>query len=92
MTRYEVLLSQTAVTQLRALPPRVQGRVKRALRELEEDPFRSRPRADIKKLRGPAREYHRLRVGDHRAIYVVEGRRVLVARILPRSKAYEWLE
>ena len=43
-------------------------------------------------MKGPRRDYFRLRMGDYRAIYVVDGDRVLVARILPRSKAYEWLD
>ncbi len=92
MTKYEVLLSQTALRQLREMPDREQERVKRALALLEEDPFRPRPKADIKRLKGPERDYYRQRIGNHRAIYVVEGERVLVAKILPRSKAYEWLD
>jgi len=89
---FEVLLSETARKQLKDLPESVQQRIKRALVELKEDPFRSRPKADIKRLKGPDRDYHRLRIGDFRAIYVVEGQKVLVAKILPRSKAYRWLD
>lgn len=92
MKRYRVFLSQTARRQLRGIPDTSQNRIKRALTELEDDPFRPRPRADIKRLKGPDRDYYRQRIGDHRAIYVVEGQRVLVAKILPRSKAYTWLE
>jgi len=92
LKRYRVFLSQTARRQLRGIPDTSQNRIKRALTELEDDPFRPRPRADIKRLKGPDRDYYRQRIGDHRAIYVVEGQRVLVAKILPRSKAYTWLE
>ena len=92
MKRYRVFLSETACRQLRGIPARMQTRIKRALTELEDDPFRPRPKADIKRLKGPDRDYYRLRIGDYRAIYVVEGQRVLVAKILLRSKAYEWLE
>jgi len=92
LKRYRVFLSQTARRQLRGIPDTSQNRIKRALTELEDDPFRPRPRADIKRLKGPDRDYYRQRIGDHRAIYVVEGQRVLVAKILPRSKAYSWLE
>ncbi len=92
MKRYRVFLSETARRQLRDLPDTTQNRIKRALTELEDDPFRPRPRADIKRLKGPDRDYHRQRIGDHRAIYVVEGERVLVAKILPRSKAYSWID
>jgi mRNA-degrading endonuclease RelE of RelBE toxin-antitoxin system len=89
---YEVLLSETARRQLLDLPLDVADRIKRALSQLVEDPFRPRPRVDIKRLKGPKRDYLRLRIGDFRTIYVVDGRRVLVAKVLPRSKAYEWLD
>jgi mRNA interferase RelE/StbE len=50
-------------------------RIKLALRNLENDPFRNRPKADIKKLEGTkGREsLYRLRIGDYRAVYAVEG-------------------
>ena len=92
MKRYRVFLSETARRQLKEIPVRMQTRIKSALTELEDDPFRPRPKADIKRLKGPDRDYYRLRIGDYRAIYVVEGQRVLVAKILQRSKAYDWLE
>ena len=92
MTRYEVLLSETAHRQLLALPAEQRERVKSALSELEDDPYRPRPKADIKRLKEPSRSYYRQRIGDLRAIYVVKGRKVLVAKILPRSKAYDWLD
>jgi mRNA-degrading endonuclease RelE of RelBE toxin-antitoxin system len=70
----------------------IQDRIKKALALLKDDPFTPRPKADIKKLKGPRRDYFRLRIGDHRAIYVIEEKRVFVAKILPRSKAYDWVE
>ena len=92
MKTYEVLLSETACRQLRGLPVDVADRIKVALMELAKDPYRPRPKVDIKRLKGPKRDYFRLRIGDHRAIFVVDGRRVMVAKVLPRSKAYEWLD
>jgi mRNA interferase RelE/StbE len=92
LRRYEVLLSETARRQLKDLPVNLQERVKVALTELREDPYTPRPKADIKKLKGPKRDYYRLRIGDYRAIYVVEGNDVLIAKILPRSGAYDWIE
>jgi mRNA interferase RelE/StbE len=89
---YRVYLSETAKRQLQGLPVRTQTRIKRALAKLEGDPFHPRPKAAVKRLRGPIRDYYRQRIGEYRALYVVEGNRVLVAKILPRSKAYHWLE
>ena len=92
MKGYRVFPSETVRRQLRDLSERTQTRIKQALTELEQDPFHPRPKADIKRLKGPDRDYYRQRIGDYQAIYVVEGRRVLVAKILPRGKAHEWLE
>ena len=92
MTKFEVLLSETARRQLKNLPPDIQGRMKVKLGELKNDPYRPRPKADIKKLKGPKRDYYRLRIGNFRALYVVEGYNVRVAKIVPRSKAYDWIE
>lgn len=92
MTKFEVMLSETARKQLGEMPPPAQERLNAALALLGEDPYRPRPRADIKKLRGPKRDYYRLRVGNYRAVYVIEENEVRVAKILPRSSAYSWLE
>lgn len=89
MMKYNVLLSDTARRQLKSLHAETQQRIKRAL---SEDPYHSRPRADIKKLVGPKKEYYRLRIGNYRAIYVIKEKDILVAKILPRSKAYHWIE
>ena len=92
MTIFEVLLSETARKQLRELSPDLQDDIKDKMRELRMGPFVSGPRTDIKKLKGDKRDYYRLRVGRYRVLYVIEGDRVLVAKVLPRSKAYEWIE
>ena len=92
MRKHDVLISDTARRQLNDLPEKQRERVRAALFGLADDPFRPRPKADIKPLRGPNRNYYRLRIGEYRAIYVVEGDKVLVAKILARSKAYDWLD
>ncbi|MFA5772463.1 MAG: type II toxin-antitoxin system RelE/ParE family toxin [Thermoplasmata archaeon] len=92
MTKFEILVSETARRQIEDLPENLRKRVKSALSVLSEDPYRPRPKADIKKLRGPTKNYFRLRIGEYRAIYVIEGNRVLVAKVLLRSKAYDWIE
>ena len=93
MTKYDVLLSQTAVSQLSLLDGRQKKRVKDALAALEDDPFRRRPGTDVKKLLTPSEPaLFRLRIGDYRAIYFVVGSEVRVTEIIHRSKAYRWLE
>lgn len=86
MTKYEVLVSETARKQLEALDKETRARIKRALRSV--DPSRS----TVKRLKGPKRDYFRLRVGEYRVMFTVEGKRVLVVKILHRRIAYSWVD
>lgn len=93
MKRFRVLLSETFRRQLLELEPKLAGRIKAHLRGLEDNPFRSRPRADIKKLTGSFDpELWRLRIGDIRAIYTVAENDVKVTQLVKRSQGYGWLE
>ena len=92
MTKFKALVSETARRQLGSLPPDMRTKIVKKLRELENDPYRPRPKVDIKKLKGPNKDYYRLRIGNYRAIYVIEGIKVMISKILPRSKAYDWIE
>ena len=92
MTKYRVLLSETAMRQLQNLPANLQKRIKRSLAGLEEDSFRSRAKVHIKKLMGPKKIYYRLRIGDYRVVYVIEDKNVKVAKIFHRSAGYDWIE
>ena len=86
MTKYEVLVSETAREQLDALDKGTRARIKRALRSV--DPSRS----TVKRLKGPKRDYFRLRVGEYRVILTVEGKNVLVAKMLHRRVAHSWVD
>lgn len=78
---------------LRALEARRRDRVLAHIEELEADPFRPRPRADIKNGgRHHGVTFYRLRVGDFRVVYVVEERQVKVTEIFRRGRGYRWLE
>jgi mRNA interferase RelE/StbE len=91
--RYKILVSLTAVKQLRALDTRLKNRVKKALASLAEDPFLNRSGVDIKQLHGSENPVlYRLRVGDYRAIYAVVGKQVKITEILHRRKAYKFLD
>jgi len=93
LTTYRVLLSQTAVNQLSRIDSKQVTRVKDAMRKLRDDPFRSRPGADIRKLRlKSSPSLFRLRVGNYRVIYFVLNDEVRVTEIIHRSRGYSWLE
>ena len=92
MTSYEILVSQTAAKELGALDKPLQERIKEKLRELAKDPSNTNGRLDVKQLSAKGRNYSRLRVGDYRIIFFLEGMNIKVVRIAKRSDVYSWLD
>lgn len=90
--KYEVVISESALKQLRKLEQEPIKRIKKHFISLKEDPFTKRPGADIKKLKGFKNpEFYRLRVGDYRIVYTVLKNSVKLTEIFHRSKGYTWL-
>lgn len=85
---YRVTLSETAVRQLRKLEKADRDRIVRGLKVLEEDPFRPRPKADIRLLEGTEPKKYRLRIGEYRAVYAVVGSEVRVIEAFARGRGY----
>ena len=78
---------------MRELDRRQRGRLRIRLGELEGDPFRPRPKVDIKNCgKHHGVTFYRLRVGDFRAVYVVNRDEVRVTEIFRRGRGYRWLE
>jgi len=90
---FEIKVHPDAVKFLTDLSPETKERLKSGMKNLEIDPFKSRPHADIKKLKGTKKrdDLYRLRVGDYRVIYTVENNIVFILEIIPREKGYVWL-
>ena len=87
---FDIRLHPNAVKFLKELDAVTGDRIKSALRNLENDPFRKRPKTDIKILDGTKGrdDLYRLRIGDYRAVYAVEGNTVWVTEIFLRGKGY----
>ncbi len=85
---FRVTQSETAVRQIRKLPSDQRNRVIRGVRVLEEDPFRPRPRADIRPIEGTDPRKYRIRIGDYRAVYAVLGRDVKILELFTRGRGY----
>ena len=85
---FRLTLSDAAARQLRKLHPDQRNRVVRGLRVLEEDPFRPRPKADIRPIEGTDPKKYRIRIGDYRAVYAVIGREVKVLEVFARGRGY----
>ncbi|MGH7275417.1 MAG: type II toxin-antitoxin system RelE family toxin [Candidatus Rokuibacteriota bacterium] len=86
---YTVEFLKTAEEELAGLPKEAQRQIIRKVEGLKDDP---RP-AGVKQLK-TSEKFLRLRVGDYRVIYVVEGKHlvILVVSIGDRKEVYEDLE
>ena len=79
---YGLLLKPRAEKDLRNLPREIQERVAERLRAARED-----LQGDVKRLTQFLPSY-RLRVGDYRVLFEIEGESIVVYRILHRREAY----
>jgi mRNA interferase RelE/StbE len=80
--RYTVILTDEVKAHLRTLPLALRREIGLKLFLLEEDLA-----GDVKKLKGSRNEY-RLRMGDHRALFELEGRTVTVYVVGNRKDIY----
>jgi mRNA interferase RelE/StbE len=80
---YEVVFKPRALKDLKALPAAESHRIVTKAEALEHDLA-----GDVKKLTGFTPEY-RLRVGNYRVLFEVEGAQVVVYRVRHRKDAYK---
>jgi mRNA interferase RelE/StbE len=80
--RYRIEFTEDAKKQLRALPPNVRRDIGYKLVLMEEDLT-----GDVKKLKGFKHEY-RLRVGNYRVIFELQGEAITVYAIGDRKDIY----
>lgn len=93
MPKFEVRISTSVLKELNSIDGQTISRIKTSLKELNEDPFLSRPKADIKKMKGFSNpDMFRLRVGDYRIVYTVDEKVVKITHILHRSSIYKRLD
>jgi mRNA-degrading endonuclease RelE of RelBE toxin-antitoxin system len=88
-----VLEDREAAAFLRALAPRPRKVLRQALEKLRDDPSGKRHGLDVQRLRGERSSgLMRLRVGQQRVIFAVQGNLIRVTRIMHREAGYEWLQ
>ena len=80
--RYNVELKPKAVKDLESIPKEDGIKIYERLRMLEDDLH-----GDVKKLTNFTPEY-RMRAGNYRALFEIEGDRVIIYRILLRKDSY----
>ena len=71
--KYRIEFSPTAESQFKKLSKEVQARLKHRIDNMAENPF---PRG-VKKL-SAEENFYRLRIGDYRIIYQVQGKALLI--------------
>ena len=81
--RYEVEIRPSAVRDFKRLTPAVARRVIGKLEALRDD-----LRGDVKRLTSHTAEY-RLRVGDYRVLFTIEGDKIIVYRVRHRREAHD---
>lgn len=84
---YQIDYTRDAVKALRLMPRNVSLQIRGKIEQLAADPFAANN--NVRKLVG--REAYRLRVGDWRVIYEIDGGRlvILVLTVAPRGGAYQ---
>ena len=85
---FRVLVSRTFQREFQKIPLNSQTRTRKSLTCLEEDPYAPRAHADIKPLKDTHSQKYRLRAGNFRIIYVVEGNEVKILDMLHRRRGY----
>ena len=85
---YSVFLHSDVTKYLDSLEDTERRRCYDSLKRLEEDPYIHRSGCAIKKLMGKRKTAYRLRIGDHRFLYVIKSKEVFVEEAFRRGKGY----
>lgn len=82
MPKYSLIVPQAVRSQLIRLPKNLRLRLLQRIKTLEDNPL---PYGNtIKRLQGTTEPLYRLRVGDYRVIFHLEGTRVRVEQVVHR--------
>jgi len=88
--RFALQLSPAALRDLDRLDERAARKILDKLTPLKNDPF---PRGKlIKKVKGKRSTFYRLRIESYRAFYVIEGRDVVILRVIGRRDAERFIK
>ncbi|MBM3836608.1 MAG: hypothetical protein FJ398_01390 [Verrucomicrobia bacterium] len=79
---YELEIKDEAKTRLRALPEDIRREIGYRLHRLQQDSS-----GDVKKLQGSKNQY-RLHVGDHRVLFELIGKHIVIYTLGPRKDIY----
>ena len=80
--KYTIELARKAIKDLKAIPKGDRARIIERIEAMEDDLS-----GDVKKLTNHTPEY-RMRSGNWRVLFEVEGERIIIYRVLHRKEAY----
>ena len=83
MTKFQVNLTEHATDDLKDISKEVRGKIHQDLRTLKSAPFPSG--THVKRLRGFRPPVYRLRSGDFRVLYHIQGNTVTILRVIDRK-------
>lgn len=89
---YKVLVSKTFQKKFYQLQKNMQSLFRKTLKELEKDPYTTRPKCDIKLLKDTRPKKYRLRIGDYRIIYIINQKDIKIIDLLKRETGYTKLD
>ena len=83
MTKFQVNLTEHATDDLKDISKEVRGKIHQDLRTLESAPVPSG--THVTRLRGCRPPVYRLRSGDFRVLYHIQGNTVTILRVIDRK-------
>ena len=83
MRKFQVILTEHAITDLDAVPKEFKTQIHDDIGALESAPFTSGTR--IKRLRGFRPLIYRLRSGNFRVLYRIQGDTIIILRVIDRK-------
>jgi mRNA interferase RelE/StbE len=88
---FGVEFTKPAFEEFSKLEKNTQRRILEHVELLRENPFEPRRKVDIARVKGEKIQLFRLRVGDYRVFYTVEGENVVILGVERRPRAYRRL-
>ncbi|MDI6800510.1 MAG: type II toxin-antitoxin system RelE/ParE family toxin [Thermodesulfovibrionales bacterium] len=89
MDKFHIVLSPYAVKDLDGFSDIVCTRIANSMKALEENPF---PRGkQVRKIKGKRSDYYRLRADKYRVFYMIEGKKIVILKILTKKDAERFI-
>jgi len=82
---FKVAISPRAQKYMKSLDKDDARAIKDHINVLRLDPYTPRPQCDILKEKGKRPPLYRLRIGDHRIEYFIEGDTIFISKMFQRS-------